>query len=95
MDSKLDGAVPMLASSVRNVGEEMKESLAGPDPLIKTAHNLETAVKKAKRAERTDEVLIFDGSFGHLNLSPSPADELVKKAPRSAGGWRRSCCPYG
>lgn len=49
--------------------------------LIKAASDFETAMKRAKRAARTDKVLIFDGSFGHLNLSPSLADELVKKAP--------------
>ncbi len=26
-------------------------------------------------------MLIFDGSFGHFNLSPSLADEMIEKAP--------------
>jgi hypothetical protein len=49
--------------------------------LIKTADDFPAAMKRARRMARTDKVLIFDGSFGHLNLSPSLADELVDKAP--------------
>ena len=49
--------------------------------LIKTTRDFGTAMKKAYKTARTDKVLIFDGSFGHINLSPSLADELVEKAP--------------
>jgi hypothetical protein len=49
--------------------------------LIKAAPDFEAAMKKARRVGRTENVLIFDGSFGHFNLSPSLADELVEKAP--------------
>jgi hypothetical protein len=49
--------------------------------LIKTTKDFETAMKQAYKTARTDKVLIFDGSFGHINLSPSLADELVEKAP--------------
>ncbi|MBC7229925.1 MAG: hypothetical protein H5T74_05990 [Actinobacteria bacterium] len=49
--------------------------------LIRAVRDFPTAMRKAKRAAHTDKVLIFDGSFGHLNLSPSLADELVEKAP--------------
>ena len=50
--------------------------------LIKVAPDFEGAIKKAYKKARTDKVLIFDGSFGHINLSPSLADELVAKAPK-------------
>jgi hypothetical protein len=49
--------------------------------LIKAARDFQTAMKKASRTAHTDKVLIFDGSFGHINLSPTLADELVEKAP--------------
>ena len=49
--------------------------------LIKVSRDFETAMKKAHRTAHTDKVLVFDGSFGHINLSPSLADELVDKAP--------------
>lgn len=49
--------------------------------LIKAAPDFEAAMKKARRAAHTDKVLIFDGSYGHFNLSLSLADELVEKAP--------------
>lgn len=49
--------------------------------LIRTAPDFEKAMKKACRTGHTDKVLIFDGSFGHINCSPSLADELVQKAP--------------
>lgn len=49
--------------------------------LIKAAPDFEAAMKKVYRTARTDKVLIFDGSFGHFNLSPSLADEMVEKAP--------------
>ncbi len=49
--------------------------------LIRALPDFEAAMKKARRTARTDKVLIFEGSFGHINLSPSLADELVAKAP--------------
>jgi len=49
--------------------------------VIRVADDFQAAMRKARRAARTDKALIFDGSFGHLNLSPSLADELVQKAP--------------
>ncbi|WP_287155480.1 hypothetical protein [Candidatus Solincola tengchongensis] len=49
--------------------------------IIRAMPDLQTALEKARRAARTDKVLVFDGSFGHLNLSPSLAEELVRKAP--------------
>ncbi len=49
--------------------------------VIKTVRDFQAAMKKAYKKACTDNALIFDGSFGHLNLTPSLADELVDKAP--------------
>lgn len=46
-----------------------------------TAEDLETAVGFARRIAKTDHIIIFDGSFGSLNLSPSLAEFMLKKAP--------------
>jgi len=35
----------------------------------------------ARRVARTDNIIVFDGSFGSINLSPSMAEFMLKKAP--------------
>lgn len=49
--------------------------------LSEAADTLPEAMKMAKEEAGTDKILIFDGSFGYVNLSPSLAEELLKKAP--------------
>jgi len=51
---------------------------------IVTAEDLETAVDFAVRIAETDKIIVFDGSFGHINLSPSMAEFMLKKAPEIA-----------
>jgi hypothetical protein len=46
-----------------------------------TAESLEAAVMFARRIAKTDNIIVFDGSFGSINLSPSMAEFLVKKGP--------------
>jgi len=46
-----------------------------------TVQDLETAMKKAYEIAQTDKVIIFDGSFGHINCSPSMAALLKEEAP--------------
>jgi len=46
-----------------------------------TAETLETAMEFARRTAGTENVAVFDGSFGALTLSPSLAEQLVEKAP--------------
>lgn len=46
-----------------------------------TAENLEAAMRFARGMGKTDNVIVFDGSFGHINLSPSLAEFMLKKAP--------------
>ena len=49
-----------------------------------TAEDLEAAVDFAVRIAETDKIIVFDGSFGHINLSPSMAEFMLKKAPEIA-----------
>lgn len=55
------------------------------NPLItETAHtavDLNQAMDMALDIGRTDKVIVFDGSFGHINCSPSMARFLLEKAP--------------
>lgn len=45
------------------------------------AKNLEDAMKMACQTAQTDRVIIFDGSYGNINLSPSLGEFLIEKAP--------------
>ncbi len=49
--------------------------------LVTVANDLEEAVELATQKAGTDKLMIFDGSFGHLNLSRSLAEDLQRKAP--------------
>ena len=46
-----------------------------------TAENLETAMNFARQIAKTDKIILFDGVFGHINLSPSLAEVMIRKAP--------------
>jgi len=45
------------------------------------AESLEAAMTFARRVAGTDNIVVFDGSFGRINLSLSMAEFLMKKAP--------------
>ena len=49
--------------------------------LSEPADDLPQAMAMAKEAASTDKVLVFDGSFGYINVSPALAKELFRKAP--------------
>jgi hypothetical protein len=46
------------------------------------AENLEIAMEMAYRMARTDKAIIFDGSYGSINLSPTLGEFLLEKAPK-------------
>jgi hypothetical protein len=46
-----------------------------------TAESLEAAMGFATRIAKTDKAIIFDGSYGRMNLSPSLGEFMLKKAP--------------
>lgn len=46
-----------------------------------TAENLASAVRFAGRIGGTDKIIVFDGSFGNITLSPSLATVLRENAP--------------
>jgi hypothetical protein len=35
----------------------------------------------ARQIAKTDKIILFDGVFGHINLSPSLAEVMIRKAP--------------
>ncbi len=51
---------------------------------IVTAEDFESAMDFAVRIAGTDKIILFDGSFGHINLSPSLAEYMSGKAPEIA-----------
>ncbi len=46
-----------------------------------TAEDLQTAIGFAQRIGRTDQIIVFDGNFGSINVSPSLAEFMLKRAP--------------
>jgi hypothetical protein len=45
------------------------------------AGNLEHAMEMACQLAQTDKVIIFDGSYGNINLSPSLGRFMIEEAP--------------
>ncbi len=69
------------------VGRDLADMLIG-DPtnpefmsLAVTAESLEAAMDFAHKIAKTDNIIVFDGTHGGINLSPSLAEFLLKKAP--------------
>ncbi len=50
--------------------------------VAQTATDLNQAMDMAYDIGMTDKVIVFDGSFGHVNCSPSMARLLMEKAPQ-------------
>ena len=72
---------------LERVGREIEDILSA-DPMntefmeyAVTAQNLEAGIRFAKKIAGTAKMIVFDGSFGYINLSPSLAEFLVKVAP--------------
>ena len=69
------------------VGRDLADILSA-DPMnhdfmryVVTSENLETAMAFARSIAKTDNVIVFDGSFGAVTLSSSLAEYMLKKAP--------------
>ena len=69
------------------VGRELADLLRD-DPMnhdfmrhVVTSENLGTAMEFARRISQTDQVIVFDGSFGAITLSASLAEHLIARAP--------------
>ncbi len=50
--------------------------------LCASTNTLDGAVSFAQRTTKTDKLILFDGSFGHINLSPSLARFMLNQAPK-------------
>jgi hypothetical protein len=48
---------------------------------VVTSENLETAMAFARSIAKTDNVMVFDGSFGAVTCSSSLAEHLLERAP--------------
>jgi hypothetical protein len=62
---------------LERVGREI-EDIQSADPMntefmgyAVTAQNLETGIRLAKKIAGTANMIVFDGSFGYINLSPA------------------------
>ncbi len=78
--------VPMLAPTFvvgSDHGELLRRDAANPFfmDFAQTSDTLEQAIDAASSSAGTDKLLVFDGSFGNITLSPSLAEELIEKAP--------------
>ena len=49
--------------------------------VCQTAPDLHKAMEMAHDITKTDKIIIFDGSFGHINCSRAMADYFMEKAP--------------
>ena len=50
-------------------------------PFATICDGLADAMDQARKAGKTDKVMLFDGTYGHMNLSPSMGDFLLSKVP--------------
>jgi hypothetical protein len=77
--------LPMLAPVImasEEMAEVMRRDSCNPtfmDHAV-TAPNLEDAIRMARDIGGTDKIIFFDGSYGNINLSPSMAKDLIRKA---------------
>jgi hypothetical protein len=69
------------------VGRDLADMLS-TDPMnhdfmryVVTAENLETAMAFARSIAKTDNVMVFDGTFGAVTCSSSLAEHLLARAP--------------
>lgn len=58
-----------------------------------TAENLEAAMRFARAVARTDNVMVFDGSFGKMTVSPPLAAHLSERAPEVGRRVERELMP--
>jgi hypothetical protein len=52
-------------------------------PYSKIANGLPDAVKQACEAGQTDNLLLFDGTYGGFNVSESLGEDLINNAPKA------------
>jgi hypothetical protein len=81
----LSFSVPLVYPTIvasEEMAETMRRDMANPNFMSKaeTARNLLEAIEWAKEKGKTDKIIFFDGTYGSINLSPSMAEELKKRA---------------
>jgi hypothetical protein len=67
----------------RDLADMLIKDSANPEFMdyAMTAESPEAAIDFARRIAKTDNIIVFDGTFGSINLSPTLADFMLKKAP--------------
>jgi hypothetical protein len=67
----------------RDLADRLSYDPANPEfmSLAVSAKNLAVALNFARRIAGTDNVIVFDGSYGRINLSPALGEFLMEKAP--------------
>jgi hypothetical protein len=67
----------------RTLADRLLHDPANPEfmDVAVTAEDLASALNFAKRIAGTDKVIVFDGSYGRINLSPALGEFLMEKAP--------------
>jgi len=82
MNTELPMSIPTIMAA-RDVADMWMTDSLNPKFMdyAVTAENLEAAMRFAYKIAKTDKIILFDGSFGNINLSPSMAKFLLEKAP--------------
>jgi hypothetical protein len=63
-------------------GQDVADGLTyGAAKRSTVAKDLEDAMAMACETAQTDKIIIFDGSYGDINLSPSMGEFMIEKAP--------------
>jgi hypothetical protein len=81
-DLRMHALFPTIFAN-REVADVFNKDSANPHmkSMSVTANSLEDAVIFAKKIGQTENIIVFDGSYGHINMSPSMAEVLLDKAP--------------
>jgi len=68
----------------RSLADNLSQDPANPEFMNAAvgAESLATAVNFAQRVAGTDKIIVFDGSYGRINLSPSLGELFLSKAPQ-------------
>ncbi len=90
--------IPMVIPSIvvdRSLADRFRKDATNHDFMnhAVTADDLETGMKFARMIGDTANIIVFDGSFGHINLSRELGEFLMEKAPAVSRRVEEECLP--